>query len=583
MNSHMSLTECLLTPCDLYLAENAHASRLAIMGTCLAEHLVNAGASKNLPLDHHLWETWAHAPIPDIDIDHLDGIIIHLTLRHILDMTVGIGLGDVSYINNPIDELGQQAADILTKRIDEIVQHFSGKLPLFFLSFIEPPQTTKGFFHNNRTDSIYRLVRNLNDVMAQRLSQSSGAYYVEVNDILSYYGSGESADSYHQHFTHAGNFGSQQSDNFYLAILQRVTNALETLRASSPVKLIITDLDNTLWNGVAAEQDEIIPWAHIEGWPIGYAEALLECKRRGILLAVCSKNDETLTIDNFRKIWSEKIKPEDFFSLKINWNEKSANIREILNEANILPAHVLFIDDNPLEIEEVTRALPDIRVLSIPQQRWRNVLLHAPQLQNSTLTSESQNRTILIKAKVERDKIAQTMDRDDYLHSLLLKTTVSNVRGLDDKNFMRCEELLNKTNQFNTTGRRWSTAELTDLLANNGHIFIARVEDRMANHGLTALALIDDSKIIQVVMSCRVFGLGVETALLAEVMRFIQENNPESIVTAIMKDTGRNASSKDFYSRHGFALTEDDASEFQNWAANLRHIPSIPRWINLLA
>lgn len=576
----MNLIDCLLAPCDLYLSQIDAPPRLAILGTCVAEHLVNAGASKDILISHYLLETGTHVPVPDIVTEDKDGIVIHLTLRHILDMAAGIDRGDVSYINTNIDELGVQAAEILKQRIASVAQHFSNKLPLFFLSFIEPPQTTKGFFHNNRTDSIYRLVRDLNDSMAEYLDKTAGAYYVETNDILSYYGCGNSADSYQQHFTHAGNFGNQQSDNFYLAILQRIFNALETLRASNPVKLIVTDLDNTLWKGVAAEEDEIVPWAHMEGWPIGYAEALLECKRRGILLAVCSKNNEAETMENFRKIWGEKIQPEDFFSLKINWNAKSENIRAIMEETNLLPSNVLFIDDNPLEIEEVSRAFPEIRTLSLPQQRWRNVLLHSPQTQTPTLSEESRNRTTLLKAKVERDKISTTMDRDAYLHSLDLRVDVRAIHDQNHTDFSRALELLNKTNQFNTTGQRWLEADLTYLLLHeHGVIYTAKVIDRLATHGLTAVAVVLDTKIIQVVMSCRVFGLGIETALLHTVMQDIRKREVQPAISALAKDSGRNASSKDFFSRHNFELIETNSEGVQTWIS--RDVPSVPTWINL--
>ncbi len=250
----MNFIDCLLTPFDLYRAENNALPRLAIMGTCVAGTLVDVGISKGLSVEYHVWDTWTHVPFPDIEVGNLDGIIIHLTLRTILNMADGFNMadgnarGDVSYINLPIEELRQRAIEIITQRIEAIVKHFANKIPLFFLSFIEPPQTTRGFYHDNRSDSIYRLVRDINDEMCKLLQKLHGAYYVEVNDILSYYGSGDGGDSYHNHFTH----GSTQSENFYIVILQRIVNALETLRATDPVKLIVTDLDNTLWNGVPA-------------------------------------------------------------------------------------------------------------------------------------------------------------------------------------------------------------------------------------------------------------------------------------------------------------------------------------------
>lgn len=579
----MENINCLLTPFDLSpkVTDGEHLSvfKLAVFGTCVAEHLVNAGLSNALPIEHFLMETWIDAPVQDIRISDYDGLVFHLALRQILEMVDGKGVGDVSYINYPAHEFSLRASEVIKNRIDFLINNFAHEKPLFFLSFIEPPQTTKGFFHNNRSDSIYRIVRNINDFLSDYLSSMHNVYFVEVNDILSYYGLGESADSYFQHFTHGGTFGHDQSEKFYLSLLQRINNALQTLSLDSPIKMIITDLDNTLWKGVAAEEEDIIPWVHIEGWPIGYIEALLECKRRGILLAICSKNDELSTIENFRKICDNKIHLEDFFTIKINWKPKSENIKEILAEANILPDHVVFIDDNPLEIEEVTRVFPTIRTLSVPQQRWRNVLLHSPQTQNTVLSAEGQNKTELLKAKIVRDKISSSMDRDTFLTSLDLRIKFTNICHSNDAYFARALELLNKTNQFNTTGKRWTESELTQFFLQDGaKICAANVQDRLANHGLTAVAIVSDKTIFQVVLSCRVFGLGIETALLHRLMKSILSDRGDS-VTAYLNDTGRNASCRNFYLDHGFKLQETNDSGTQKWLGN--DLPAEPSWIQI--
>ncbi|MBN2679348.1 HAD-IIIC family phosphatase [Acidithiobacillus montserratensis] len=575
----MKLIDCSLVPCDLYPNKYELNPRLIVLGTCGAESLVDAGISKNMLVQHYLWESWNDNVFPDFDSSNIDGLVVHLTLRHILKSVDGLERGDISYITTSIDQMSIKVDGFLDDLIKNIMSHYGTKNPLFFLSFIEPPQTTRGFFSANRSESIYRLVRNINDSMQKILQKYPNAYYVEVNDILAYYGCGESADSYKQHFTHAGNSGNQQSLKFYKAILQRIVNALETIKAVLPVKLIVTDLDNTFWNGIPAEEDEIIPWAHTEGWPIGYIEALLECKRRGIVLAISSKNDETQTLNSFRKIWGAKITPEDFFSIKINWESKSSNIAQIMAEANILPSNTLFIDDNPLEIEEVKQAFPEIRTLTVPQQHWRNVLLHSPQTQSATFTKESEQRTVLLKAKVERDKISQNMDRDTYLQSLNLQVRINIIRGADHSNYARAFELLNKTNQFNTTGKRWTESELSSLFQESGCLFVASVSDRLANHGLTSVAVVSANKLLQFVLSCRVFGLGIETALLHQVLE-TQRNVGCTSISALSKDSGRNASSREFYSRHNFVLVDTDIDGVQYWQSS--GVPSVPSWISVV-
>lgn len=407
-------------------------------------------------------------------------------------------------------------------------------------------------------------------------------YYLEINDIIRYYGDAIGFDSYNtsSHFTHAGIANRSETLMVRKTILKRVVNALAILSGQDQIKLIITDLDDTMWHGVAAEEDEICPAQHFEGWPIGYVEALLECKRRGILLAISSKNNEAETIENFRKIWGMKIQPEDFFSLKINWDAKSENIRQILDEANILPSNVLFIDDNPLEIEEVRSVYPEIRTLSIPQERWRDILLHSSSTQTAVLTLESKNRTELLRAKVERDKVLVTMNRDDYLHSLELQVRIAKIHDSSHAHIPRVLELLNKTNQFNTTGRRWTETELIGFFQKDqGFILAASVKDRLVNHGLTAIAIVSGTRIIQFVLSCRIFGLGIETTLLHSVMQSLRKEDDQGL-SALAKNTGRNASSRDFYITNGFILNSTDYDGIQTWIG--KDVPTVPDWIRLV-
>ena len=573
----MKIIDTRLTPLDLFVNSKLDKPKFAILGTCVAEHLVNVGLLNNCEVSHYLMETWVNTPLPSVDWNKFDGVIVHITLRHIMDMAAGIGLGDISYIfrkGHEFDALAQQCIRIMKQRIDEIVSGIGAARPIFFLSFLEPPQTTRGFFENNRKDNIYRLIRDMNDSMADHLHLLNGAYYVETNDIANYFGVANGYDGYHNHFTHAGFFGSHEAESFYKTIIQRIIGALTTLRTLDSVKLIVTDLDNTLWKGVVAEEDEIVPWQHHEGWPIGYVEALLECKRRGVLLAICSKNDEDKTKENFRKVWGEKISLDDFCNVKINWNSKADNISQIIAEVNILPESVLFIDDNQLEIEEVKHAIPGIRTLSYPAENWRNILIHSPQLQSSHISAEARNKTSLIRAKIERDKSSQSMPRSAWLETLDLNLHFTSIMNTHASQFSRAFELLNKTNQFNTTGQRWSEEELSRWLDSGGSILAVNAEDRFANHGLISLALLKNNNFIQVVLSCRVFGLGIETALLSEAVRQMNATGYKDYL-AHFTATGRNDACRDLWSSHGFVLDV----ETNLWQGS--QVPNVPAWIKI--
>jgi len=576
-------TTSSLTPIDLYL-DAPLPIRLAVLGTCVAEHLVNASENSHITTSHYLTESWIDSPIQCINLDDYDASIIHTTLRHILDLaareiTNTESIGDVAYISdNPeyFEELTSKSIEILKQRISQILSALGGVKPIFFLSLLEPTITTKGLLFNNRQNTIYRLVRDLNDSMSSYL-ENNQAYYIEVNDIIRYYGDGSGSDNYKNHFTHAGIFATSESDMAYKSILKRIENALHILSGADQIKLIITDLDNTLWRGIAAEEDEIYPWLFIEGWPIGYLEALLECKRRGILLAICSKNNDEVTRFNFKKIWGNKVLLDDFCSIRINWNQKSQNIRDILHEVNLLPQNTLFIDDNPIEIAEVKRAFPEIRTLTYPPEHWRNVLFHSPQTQVSKITEESKNRTQLVKAKISREIMATKLSRVDFLKELSIESRFSIISTPSHADFNRAIELLNKTNQFNTTGKRWLETELASFFNNGGEVIACRVSDKHTSHGIVSVALLLDCQIIQIVLSCRVFSLGIESAVLSYVSDRIM-NSGCTQIQGVLRKTGRNATCLDFFSLHGFQHT-DTGEDTDKWIKT--STPQTPSWIKV--
>jgi FkbH-like protein len=551
--------------------------RVALLGTCLAEDLLQVAMGQGWSVRHFLLDSGPHETGPQIAADAFDAVLVHLTLRTILLVVTESGDGDLFHLRPgwDIGTVREKAVAYLNALIQQLLGTIPVGLPVFFLAFLEPPPAMHGIFGQNRGQSLYALVRSLNDALAEILLAQERGHYLEINDIRQYYGDASAYDGCVTHYTHGGLFpASLQGEWIYRDILERLDGALRVLHAEDPVKLIITDLDNTLWRGVLAEEDEIVPLNHTENWPLGYVEALLECKRRGILLSICSKNDEEPTRRRFQQLWGERLRLEDFCTMRINWQPKSQNIVEILRVTNILPDHTLFIDDHPREIDEVRRAFPQMRFLTGKPERWRHVLLYAPETQVARLTEESQQRTESIQAKIARESAAGNMDRESWLHSLDLKLRFDRISESGHPRYARALELLNKTNQFNTTGRRWSDADMQNWLAAEGILIAARAEDRFAQHGLVALALVHAQQIEQFVLSCRVFGLGIETALLAKALQQIQEAG-HSVFEAQFTATGRNDTCRDFWPTHGF--TQD--AESVVWRSSV--MPDIPAWIRL--
>lgn len=358
---------------------------------------------------------------------------------------------------------------------------------------------------------------------------------------------------------------------FVQAMWGEIIALYRTIRQTDAVKLVVVDLDDTLWRGVMAERDSP-SWDAIEGWPLGFAEALLYLKRRGVLLAILSKNDE----GNIRRIWNEVfhglLSLDDFAVRKIDWNSKVENLDDVIASVNVLPRSVVYIDDNPVEREAMRQAFPDLRVLGSEPYSFKRVLLWAPETQVAFITEESGRRTEMVQQGAQRETARKRMSREEFLASLNLRIGVRTIRDDRDAAFPRAFELLNKTNQFNTTGQRWKLEEARGEFARGGVWYGFEVEDKFTKYGLVALALMNGAEMVQFVMSCRVVGLGVEMAAFAAISNIIGQSDSGQIIGRIF-DTKANALAFNFLK----SLNIDHNGEI--WKLNLGTLPLPPNHI----
>ncbi len=191
----------------------------------------------------------------------------------------------------------------------------------------------------------------------------------------------------------------------------------KTLHQEDPVKLVIVDLDNTLWRGVVAEGEEIDGFTN-EGWPLGLAEALLYLKKRGIALAIASQNEESKIREVWPQIMHGRVALEDFAAVKIDWTPKADKIDAILRTLHILPRQTLFIDDNPVERTMMLSMFPGMRALGKYPYYLKRILLWSPELQVPRITTESSERTGLLQAQMARESMRKEMSRDEFLATL---------------------------------------------------------------------------------------------------------------------------------------------------------------------
>ena len=556
--------------------------KVLLIGSCLSENLVLRVRSwlkkEGLGPDslHHLLVN--HLSVlpegPEEPISSYSFQIIQPPLRGVLHESHYLGVD----FNNPeaLKALENGALSHLTLFLDNYLGYNSSHgLTSFVTGFVIPQRNPFGrMMPRHSLSNLQHLVRSLNERLEEICLSRSNVHYVDLDEIASRIGKRHILDdSLHaiSHGSMAGDFDFEhdrrrlqpplkrfsqtrdlKTEEFLDTVWEDILNRYQILARRDPVKIVIVDLDDTLWRGVLAEDG--IHTHGLEGWPLGVVEALQFLKKRGILLAIASKNDESLIRERWDEIFQGRLRLEDFASLRINWNPKVQSIREILEETNLLPGNALFIDDNPVERDAVKREFPEIRTLGEDLYGIREYLLSAPELDVPLITEESGRRTEMIQAQAVREESRRSMSREEFLQSLKLKVEHLVIRDASSKEYERALELLNKTNQFNTTGRRWTPEEILRFFSEGGMFNAFKVTDRFTAYGLVGLLLVQGNCIRQFVMSCRVVGLDVEQQMLREVVNRIDASE----VTAEYVKTEKNHLCTELYSKNGFELRADE-------------------------
>ena len=324
-------------------------------------------------------------------------------------------------------------------------------------------------------------------------------------------------------------------------------------------KLIVLDLDNTLWGGVVGEDG----WENLTlGGHDADGEAFLDFQRelkalsnRGILLAVASKNEESTALEAIDAHPEMLLSRDELAAWRIDWNDKAANIADLVEELGLGLDSVVFIDDSPAERARVSEALPEVLVPEWPRSpaRYARALRALRCFDAAALTGEDRERTAMYRRRREAgEERSDVGSIEEWLESL---NTVADVVGLNDANRVRAAQLLNKTNQMNLATRRVSEARLVEWAGQDGHQFwVFALSDRFGDHGITGLLglVVRDREveIVDFVMSCRVLGRNLERTMLAWAIRQAREAGATRLVATLVP-SDRNAPCLDFFRSSG--------------------------------
>jgi FkbH-like protein len=362
-----------------------------------------------------------------------------------------------------------------------------------------------------------------------------------------------------------------------------VGRLLAAIRGRSS-KCLVLDLDNTLWGGVIGD-DGLAGIAIGQGSAAGEAHLAfqryaLELSQRGILLAVCSKNDEANALEVFDRHPEMLLRRKHISCFVANWEDKASNLRQIARQLNIGTDSLVFADDNPFERNLVRQELPEVAVPELPEDPagFAGCVAAAGYFEGLSITNEDQERVNQYRANAEREQLREsTTDMAGYLQSLRMELHCG---PFDPIGLQRIVQLINKTNQFNLLTRRYTDTEVQAVMTDSAALHLQfRLQDRFGDNGVIAIVIgkLDAEQQLVIdtwLMSCRVLGRQVEAATLNVVAKRASAMGATALIGSF-RPTPKNEMVRDHYPKLGFDELEKQDGETR-WVLPLDRFRAAP-------
>lgn len=421
------------------------------------------------------------------------------------------------------------------------------------------------------------LVARMNDILEEVLAPLPQIVWVDISAEAA----AHNGPAFDPRLWYVGRFAF--TDAFSRCLARRWTGQTLAMLGKT-ARLVVVDLDNTLWGGVLSEDG--LTGINIGGdYPgnafAAFQQALKTLPQRGIALAISSKNDEELVLSAFDSLSSMVLHLSDFSAWRINWQPKWQNIRDIAKELNIGLDFVLFVDDNPVEREAVRRNLPQVKLVELPPDPalYADTLWKSPYLAAVAITAEDRKRVGDLKLRQQRAiECAQAVSLVDYYAGLGM---ILHLSPLNIGNAQRAAQLCQKTNQFNTTTRRYDLTDLEKMAKAGADVVVIGLEDRhslLENIGLIVLKPEDEIKgvIDLYLLSCRVLGRGIETVIPQWAIHRAVQRGWIRLCGEVI-ETERNTPVRKVFADAGFAVAGSGL-----WIAPTFSEPVLPDWLTII-
>lgn len=420
------------------------------------------------------------------------------------------------------------------KEIQNLANAFTSrtKSRLIIANFPIPTYSPHGIFETKTEYGLHKMIEDINSRLIHSFANSDSIYIYDFNGFVSQYGEDNIFD-YKQFL-----FGDMKISLDYIPYLANDLMGYVVGHLGLSKKCIVLDLDNTLWGGIVGEDG--FNGIRLGPEPPGnsyleFQRVLLSLHQRGIILAINSKNNYDEALKVIKEHPYMVLREEHFASIRINWNDKVSNMKEITSDLNIGADSMVFFDDDPVNREYVRINMPQILTVELPQDpsQYAQTIKKMNEFSVLSITDEDAQRGRMYLEQRKRNDLEQSApDLESFLKNLDLKVLIKNA---NEFTIPRISQLTLKTNQFNLTTKRYQESDIKKLSNDDRYVVgCAQVEDKFGDNGITGVFIIHKENpkewfIDTFLLSCRVMGREVEKGILGYIINKAKENGVERI------------------------------------------------------
>jgi FkbH-like protein len=488
-------------------------------------------------------------------------------------------LGDLFYFTNINSE--DEKKKIVDEKFNELnglIETVSKKMQskIVITNFVIPTYTSLGIYESKIEYSIKEIILDLNKKLKMISKNIDSCYVYDFNSFVTKFGEKNVLDYKKM------NYGDIKIDFDIIPYL-----IYEFLGYVKPIlglnkKCIVLDLDNTLWGNIVGEDGfegiKIGPYTEGKSF-IEFQKVIKSLSENGIILAINSKNNQKEAMKVINEHPHMILRENDFSCIKINWNDKISNMKEISNELNIGLDSIVYFDDDPVNRELLRMSIPEINTIELPKDpsTYAQILRNLNDFNTLKITQDDTKRKIMYKQEQNRHKLeSTTKNLNEYLKKLDIKIKIK----LDDEvSISRISQLILKTNQFNLTTKRYQEEEIKEFVKNEKIIVgCSEVEDKFGENGITNVFIIkiksNEWIIDTFLLSCRIMGRGIEEGIISKILEIAKKKGIEKI-TASFIPTEKNKPAENFLKNYGFK------KEGENWTFLLKNKIKIPDYLQV--